>query len=119
MADKRLKVAIVGGGIGVSHVKGYQQLPDLFELDTICDIDQAKAQSVASEYNIPNTCFNFEQLLNRTDLDVIDICTPPYLHYDMIKAVLNAGKHAICEKPLVESVAQIDELIRLEAQSGM
>jgi predicted dehydrogenase len=37
----------------------------------------------------------------------------------MIKAVLNAGKHAICEKPLVESVAQIDELISLEAQSGM
>jgi len=57
--------------------------------------------------------------LTRPDLDVIDICTPPYLHFDMIKAVLNAGKHAICEKPLFESVAQIDELIRLEAQSGM
>lgn len=118
MPDKKLKVAIVGGGIGVSHIKGYRELPDLFEIDTICDIDQAKAQKLAAEFQIPNTCYNFDQLLTRTELDIIDICTPPYLHYSMIKAVLNAGKHAICEKPLVESVAQIDELIRLENQTG-
>src|SRR6185437_14031088 len=52
------------------------------------------------------------------ELDVIDICTPPHLHFEQVQQVLAAGKHAICEKPLVGSLKAVDELIAAEAQSG-
>ncbi len=52
------------------------------------------------------------------DLDVISICTPPHLHFEQIQQVLAAGKHAICEKPLVGSLKEVDELMRIEATSG-
>lgn len=43
---------------------------------------------------------NFEDLLNDPEIDVIDVCTPPYAHADMVEKALKAGKHVICEKPL-------------------
>ncbi len=118
MVNNKLRVAVVGGGIGLAHIKGYQQVTDMFDLAVLCDIDEAKARTLASEYNIPEVLTSFDQLIARPDLDVIDICTPPHLHFEMIKKTLQAGKHAICEKPLVESVALIDQLKQVEAQSG-
>lgn len=51
-------------------------------------------------YGFQNASLHFEDLLNDAEIDVIDICTPPYAHKDMIIKALNAGKHVICEKPL-------------------
>ena len=48
------------------------------------------------------------------DLDIIDVCTPPMVHYPMIVAALRAGKHVICEKPLVGSLRQMDEVMAVE-----
>jgi predicted dehydrogenase len=52
------------------------------------------------------------------DLDVIDICTPSYLHYSQTRQVLAAGKHAICEKPIAASLEEVDALKLAEIQSG-
>ena len=51
-------------------------------------------------YDFQNASLDFEDLLRDREIDVIDICTPPYVHEEMIKRALNAGKHVICEKPL-------------------
>ena len=57
--------------------------------------------NVAKErYGFINASLNFDDLLNDPEIDVIDICTPPYAHEDMIIRALEAGKHVICEKPL-------------------
>lgn len=118
MANEKLRVAVVGGGIGVGHIKGWQAVADKYELVALCDIDEPKARKIADEYGIPEVITDFDALLARPDLDVIDICTPPHLHFQMTKKTLEAGKHAICEKPLVESVALIDQLKEIEAASG-
>ena len=47
-------------------------------------------------------------------IDIIDICTPPMLHHPLVEAALAAGKHVICEKPLVGSLAEVDEIIAAE-----
>jgi predicted dehydrogenase len=112
------RVAVVGCGIGKSHVRAYKTLPAQFDLTTICDIDEAKARALAAEHNIPNVVTDFHALLASPDLDIIDICTPPHLHFAQIKAALEAGKHAVCEKPLVGSLRDVDELARIEAASG-
>lgn len=51
-------------------------------------------------YGFEETSYDFEDLLTDPDIDVIDICTPPYVHEEMIEKAMLAGKHVICEKPL-------------------
>jgi predicted dehydrogenase len=114
----RLRVAVVGAGIGRSHVRGYRSLPDRFEVVAVCDIDVERARAVADEFAITQVLTDFTTLLRMSDLDVVDLCTPPHLHFEQIQQGLGAGKHVICEKPLVSSLGEVDELARAEAASG-
>jgi predicted dehydrogenase len=113
-----LNVAVVGAGIGRSHiVEGYVPNPDLFRVVALCDINAERLMVVADEFGIPRRVTDFDDLLAMDDIDVIDICTPPMVHYPQLVAALGAGKHVICEKPLVGSLREVDEIIALEAQS--
>lgn len=116
--SRRLRVAVVGAGIGRAHVRGYQDVADRFEVAALCDIDTSRAQAVADEYHIPLVVSSLDELCRVDELDIIDICTPPHLHFEQVQQVLAAGKHAICEKPLVSSLREVDELGRAEARSG-
>ena len=111
-----LKVAVVGAGIGSQHIKAYQNLPDYFDLVALCDVDPAKASLVAGEFDVKEVVHDYRDLVSRPDLDVIDLCTPPHLHLAQIEAGLRAGKHMICEKPLVGSLADCDRLYALEEE---
>jgi predicted dehydrogenase len=117
-SPERLRAAVVGVGIGRAHLRGYQDVTDRFEVVAICDIDQERARPVADEFGVPRLVTDLAELCRMDDLDVIDICTPPHLHFEQIQQVLEAGKHAICEKPLVSSLREVDELERVEARSG-
>lgn len=113
-----LNVAIVGCGIGNAHAQAYQTLPDHFRLIAVCDIDLPKARQFATAYSIPRVVGDLAELCAMDDLDVIDICTPPGLHFSQVQQVLAAGKHAFCEKPLVASLQHADALIAAEAVAG-
>jgi len=115
---EKLKVAVVGGGVGRNHLTAFQNLPDLFELRAVCDIDAAKARAIAETFHIPRAMTAIDELYRMEDLDVIDLCTPSHLHYQQTLEVLAAGKHVICEKPVAGSLRQADELIAAEARSG-
>lgn len=115
--NQPLGVAVVGGGIGRWHIDGWKKLKGQAEVVAICDIDESKAKSVAAEFNIPHAISSLEEVLRRDDVDVVDLCTPPFLHFEQIKAVLHARKHVICEKPLVSSLAEVDALVALEKSS--
>jgi len=115
---RRLRVAIVGAGIGRSHARAYREVADRFDLLAICDIDAARAQAVADEFGVARVVTEIDELCRMDELDVIDICTPPHLHFAHIQQVLESGKHAICEKPLVSSLREVDELVRIDRQAG-
>ncbi|HVY52330.1 MAG TPA: Gfo/Idh/MocA family oxidoreductase [Devosia sp.] len=111
-------VAVVGGGIGRSHIiEGYKPNADRFRVLAVCDLDPARMNGLADEFGIERRVADFDELLAMDDLDIIDICTPPMVHYPMIMAALAAGKHVICEKPLVGSLQQIDEVIAAERRA--
>lgn len=115
---KKLSVALVGCGIGRSHIlEGYLPNSDLFDLSVICDLDAEKSRKLAEEFGVKQTVREFDALLDMSDIDVIDICTPPQLHLSMIVKALRAGKHVICEKPLVGSLEQMDMVIKAELAS--
>lgn len=114
----KLRVGIAGLGIGRSHASVFAALPERFELQALCDVDEAKARLMADEYHAAFGTARFEDLLYMADLDVIDICTPSYLHYEQIMASLQAGKHVICEKPLVGSLKEVDEIAAAAEAAG-
>src|SRR5512136_1105092 len=61
---------------------------------------EKNAQAAGKEFDIPFVCTDYRRLLDRKDIDVIDICAPTNLHEEMIVASAEVGKHIICEKPL-------------------
>ena len=113
----RLRVALIGCGVGRAHALAYKALPDHFELVSICDLDTTKAETLALEVGAAGHTADFALLLRRDDIDVIDICTPPHLHVPMVTQTIQAGKHAICEKPIAASLKDVDALIALEQSS--
>ncbi|ODT69447.1 MAG: oxidoreductase [Pelagibacterium sp. SCN 63-23] len=113
-----LNVAVVGGGIGRSHiVEGYLPNADKFRVLAICDLNEERLDSIGEEFGIERRIVNFDDLLTMDDIDVIDVCTPPGAHFSMIAAALEAGKHVVCEKPLVGSLKDVDAIMALEAKA--
>jgi predicted dehydrogenase len=114
----RLKVGVVGCGIGKLHIEAFRSLAEHFEVGAICDIDEGRASDLAARHAIPRTLTDFRELCRLDDLDVIDICTPPHLHYAQTLEALEAGRHVICEKPLAGSLREVDHVIAAEKCSG-
>lgn len=113
----RLRIGLVGTGIGSSHAAAYRSLPELFDLAVICDIDEARARSMANEFQVGRVVTSLDALCALDAIDVIDICTPPNLHIPQALQALAAGKHVIVEKPLAASLHDADRLIDAEAAS--
>jgi predicted dehydrogenase len=112
-------VAVIGGGIGRSHIaEGYARMPGRFEVRTLCDLNKDRLAEVADEFAVPRRTTSFEEVLAMDDIDIIDICTPPTLHFPQAIAALAAGKQTVCEKPLVGSLAEIDQLAAAEAKAA-
>jgi len=113
-----LRIGLVGCGIGRQHLDAYRRLPGQFEVVAICDLDAEKAREVAKEYGIGRVATDLAALCRMRQLDVVDLCTPPYLHVEQTLQALTAGKHVICEKPLAGSLKDADRVIAAERRSG-
>jgi len=113
----RLRVAVIGGGIGLQHLAAYRDLPEQFEIAALVDPDPARRALAAKLFEVPQLLESLGEALALDGLDVIDVCTPPHLHGAMIREGLMAGKHVICEKPLVGSLSECDEVAAWEAQA--
>ncbi len=115
MSSDIKNVAVVGCGIGRSHiVDGYLPNADRFRVLTICDLNEERLNALADEVGAERRVRNFDDLLTMDDIDIIDICTPPVLHFEQMLKGLAAGKHVVCEKPLVGSLEQMDQVIAAE-----
>jgi predicted dehydrogenase len=118
-----LRVGVVGMGIGQSHLLSWLDVAGA-EATVFAELDDAKREAGEAAWNIPGVA-SMEQLLHPDSphrVDVVDLCTPPWMHEEHIVACLDAGVHVICEKPLVDSVAAVDRLAdavdRAAATSG-
>ena len=110
-------VAVVGGGVGKIHIEAWKALPDRFTVRCICDLKEETARAVAEKYALPSIATDLAEVLRRDDIDIVDICTPSSIRMAPIEAALKAGKHAVCEKPLAGSLADVDRLESLAASA--
>ena len=77
-----------------------------------------RTRTVAEQFQIPRVTDDFGELCRMDDLDVIDICTPSFLHYEQTLQALEAGKQVILEKPACGSLHEIDELAAAQQRTG-
>lgn len=107
-----MRVAIVGCGRAARwHMDSYKKLPGKVIVAALCDSNEAAAEIFASENSIPHTYTNITEMLKREQLDVIDICTPPVTHLQLVKTALESGHNVLVEKPLALSLADAETLI--------
>jgi predicted dehydrogenase len=116
---KKLKLAIVGCGwvAGTQMETGFRLLPELFEIVACCDVSGDRAREFAKRYGIGLALHSYDELLAMEGIDAVSICTPPSLHYAMVIAALEAGKHAICEKPFTSSLSLLDQVVEKQRKS--
>ena len=116
--SRRLRVAVVGLGVGGQHVQAYAARPDLFEIAALCDLDPERLRRFGDEHGVETLLSDYAALLADVKPDVVNICTPSNTHCDMIAEGLAAGATVVCEKPLVGSLADVDRLEAAEKASG-
>ena len=123
-----IKVAVLGasGWMGKVHTMAYQAFPHFFgtawgsaRVVALVEANPKAAQDLASRVTQARILPNWIDAVQDPDIDLIDICLPDSLHYEVAKAALLAGKHVYCEKPLADTAAQARELADLAAAKGL
>ena len=116
--NKTIKFALVGCGvIAPCHARCIAELENA-HLAAVCDIVEAKANLLAETYPA-DIYVDYHELLQREDIDIVNILTPSGLHAEVGIAAANAGKHIIVEKPMDVSLSKADALIEACRQAGV
>lgn len=116
--QRRLKAAVVGTGfIGPVHVEALRR--NGIDVVGIVGSSREHAQQRASDLRVEQGFGSIAELLAGTDPDCIHVTTPNYLHAPMVREILAAGKHVVCEKPLAMTTAEGEELLQLASASGL
>ena len=115
---KVLRVGIVGiGGIARgAHIPAYNAMEDV-KIAAVCDVNPEKMDfgllpADAERY------VDYREMIDRADIDAVDICTPNWLHAEIAVYALKAGKHVFCEKPDAISAADRARMSAAERESG-
>lgn len=117
---ERLRVAMVGNGfMGAAHSQGWRVAPRFFDLplqpsmDVLVGRTPAHVEAAAEKWGWRETSVDWREVVERDDIDVIDIVTPGDSHAEIAIAALEAGKHVLCEKPLANSSAEAEGMTRV------
>ncbi|HEY2592770.1 MAG TPA: Gfo/Idh/MocA family oxidoreductase [Chloroflexota bacterium] len=119
MPDK-LRVALLGAGAWAhhAHIPGWQRDPRS-EIAVICDVDRSRAEAFAAEFHVPEASNDWQSVVGRADVDVVDIVTPSDTHYELACAALENSKHVLCEKPVAYDFRQTRAAAEIAQQRGL
>lgn len=118
----RIGVGVVGygpfGGMGYYHGLGCQTTEGL-ELVAVCDANAERRKAAEEDFPGVRAYPDLESFAADPDLDVAVVATPPSLHFAQSLALLQAGKHVACEKPLCLTVSEVDRLMAAAGDAGV
>ena len=120
--SRPIGVAVVGcGNIALSHFRGWQRLSEAGEarLEVACDADPERARAAAEQFGARSVGTDFEEVVRRSEVQAIDVCLPHHLHLPAILAAARAGKHVLCEKPLVLDLDEAQRALRACREAGV
>ncbi|MEV6116491.1 Gfo/Idh/MocA family oxidoreductase [Streptomyces sp. NPDC052109] len=119
-----LRVGMVGYAfMGAAHAHAWRTAPRFFDLPlrpepaAVCGRSAGELQAAADRQGWASTETDWKRLVQRDDIDLIDICTPGDSHAEIALAALAAGKHVLCEKPLANSLAEAEAMTAAAQQA--
>jgi predicted dehydrogenase len=117
MADK-VRIGIIGvGQIGKHHLRRYREIEDV-EVVALADIDEPEGARVSEVFDIPHVYNNGHKMLERDDIEAVDVCLHNNLHVTGTVAALRAGKHVYCEKPMAGTYADALTMMETAKETG-
>lgn len=126
MAAQQLNVALVGYAfMGRAHANAWRQAPRFFDLPLepvlklVCGRSEAAVREAAPRLGCEDWASSYEEVVTRSDVDLVDICTPGDSHMAIALAAARAGKAVLCEKPLANSVAEAEQMRDAVDQAGV
>lgn len=116
-----IKIAIVGtGNISRMHIEAYQAFPMRCEIVALVDIYPEKAKKRKEAFGLDKAKIynSHKDMLQKADVDLVSICTPPYCHAEITIDCLNNGAHVLVEKPMASSLEECDHMLEAAARNG-
>jgi predicted dehydrogenase len=126
-AKSEIRIGLVGYGfIGKVHTLAYQSLPLMYDpfpvkikLVGVCAASQASTQRGLEQGGYEFGTTDWRELVARDDIDVIDCCTPNFLHKEVLIGAMRGGKHVYCDKPLAMNLAEAREIVSVAQETGV
>ena len=123
---KPFRIGMIGYGfMGKAHSNAYRKVGNFFDLDfdvqlkAICARTAENAQDFADTWGYESVETDWRQLLERDDIDAVDICVPNNLHKEIALAAADAGKIILCEKPLAMNTVEGEEMCQAVERAGI
>ncbi|XVS68264.1 Gfo/Idh/MocA family protein [Actinosynnema sp. CA-299493] len=110
--------------MGAAHSQAWRVAPRFFDLPlrpvmaVVCGRDRARSEAAAARLGWAEAVTDWRAVLDRDDVQVVDICTPGDTHAEIAVAALAAGKHVLCEKPLANTVAEAEAMVEAAARAA-
>ncbi|MHC5544205.1 Gfo/Idh/MocA family protein, partial [Singulisphaera rosea] len=125
-AKKPLNIGLVGYGfMGRTHSNGYKRVGDFFDLEyrpvlkAVCGRSAENAAAFAEKWGYESSETDWRKLIERKDIDAIDICTPNNTHAEIAIAAAEAGKMILCEKPLSMDLVEGQTMVEAVEKAGV
>src|SRR5215217_8920897 len=126
MATKPLNIGLVGYGfMGRTHSNAFLQAPRYFSLPyrpvlkAVAARTRARVEAFASNWGYESVETDWRQLIDRKDIDLIDIASPNDTHHEIAIAAANAGKMVMCEKPLGRDATEAKAMVEAVESAGV
>ena len=123
---KNVNIAIIGARfMGKAHSNAWGSAPKFFSLalspvlKVACDLDPKETTDFARNWGWQEIETDWRKVVERKDVDVVDICTPTLLHQEIAIAAAQNGKHVLCEKPIATSIPDAKSMIEVCHAEGV
>ncbi|SHJ84785.1 Predicted dehydrogenase [Geosporobacter subterraneus DSM 17957] len=117
---RKLKVGIIGAGqiAEMTHIPNYFKYLEFVETVSVMDVNLDRAKYIAEKFHIPYYFSNYEEMLEKLELDAVSVCTPNKFHAEAAIAALNSGCHVLCEKPPAVSADEAERMTQAAKENG-
>jgi len=124
---RQVRIGLVGAGwMGKVHSMSYRTARSAFGpepadpvLASIADVNMELAERAAHEYGYERAVADWRAIIDDPTIDIVDVCTPNDMHFDVAMAAIEAGKHVYCEKPLANTVEHARQMADAAAAKGV
>ena len=112
-----MKIGLVGiGGMGFVHFNSYKNIEDA-QLVAVCDVDAETLNKKTEGFEL-NRYTDLDEMLEKEELDMVDICTPTYLHMEQVLKALDKGVNVLCEKPMAMNSQEAKIILDKAEETG-